>query len=157
MLRNIGLALVLVCSAGCSYHPAPPPSAPGEPARAAENIPQHDRIIIEKSRHQLRYYANGQLVASYKVALGQNPVGAKTCSGDKRTPEGIYFVSEHIRDSGFYRALRISYPNLADLQRARKQGCDPGGDILIHGLQNGFGYVGRLHAEVDWTRGCIAI
>jgi murein L,D-transpeptidase YafK len=152
------LLLALACASGCSHRPMPSPApVPVVQAATAEPIPQQNRIIIEKSHHQLRYYANGELVAAYKVALGQNPVGAKTCSGDKRTPEGIYFVSEHIPDSGFYRALRISYPGLADLQRAQQQHCSPGGDILIHGLQNGFGYVGRLHSEVDWTRGCIAV
>ena len=28
---------------------------------------------------------------------------------------------------------------------------------MIHGMKNGFGYVGRLHTFVDWTDGCIAV
>ncbi len=154
--RLTAIALATACMQACTHHPAITP-APATPATTEELPPERPRIIIEKARRELLYYANGQLQATYKVALGQQPVGAKTCSGDKRTPEGIYFVTEHVPDSGFYRALRLSYPSAADYARARKQGCDPGGGILIHGLQNGFGYVGRLHSDVDWTRGCIAV
>ena len=28
---------------------------------------------------------------------------------------------------------------------------------MIHGIKNGFSEVGEAHAEVDWTRGCIAV
>ncbi len=33
----------------------------------------------------------------------------------------------------------------------------PGGDILIHGLPNGQGSIGRAHLQSDWTWGCIAV
>ena len=91
------------------------------------------------------------------MALGRNPVGPKTCQGDNRTPEGIYAVTEHKRDSGFYRALRLSYPAPVDYARAAKMGCEPGGDIMIHGLENGYGWVGTAHRSADWTRGCVAV
>jgi len=28
---------------------------------------------------------------------------------------------------------------------------------MIHGIQNGLGWIGRLHRWVDWTDGCIAV
>jgi L,D-peptidoglycan transpeptidase YkuD (ErfK/YbiS/YcfS/YnhG family) len=28
---------------------------------------------------------------------------------------------------------------------------------MIHGIKNGFSWVGDLHTEVDWTKGCIAV
>jgi murein L,D-transpeptidase YafK len=28
---------------------------------------------------------------------------------------------------------------------------------MIHGIRNGFGWVGRLHRLFDWTQGCIAV
>jgi L,D-peptidoglycan transpeptidase YkuD (ErfK/YbiS/YcfS/YnhG family) len=28
---------------------------------------------------------------------------------------------------------------------------------MIHGIKNGFSQVGALHAETDWTEGCIAV
>ena len=54
-------------------------------------------------------------------------------------------------------ALHISYPNAADQARARKLGVQPGGDILIHGLPNGQGAVGKAHLQSDWTWGCVAV
>jgi murein L,D-transpeptidase YafK len=28
---------------------------------------------------------------------------------------------------------------------------------MIHGLKKGFGWLGRDHSRVDWTKGCIAV
>jgi len=33
----------------------------------------------------------------------------------------------------------------------------PGGLIMVHGIRNGLGVVGRLHTVIDWTDGCIAV
>lgn len=40
-----------------------------------------------------------------------------------------------------------------------KQGDNktPGGDIMIHGIKNGMGWIGSFHRWVDWTQGCIAV
>jgi len=93
----------------------------------------------------------------YKVALGRSPVGAKTRKGDHKTPEGQYFIDAKKANSRFYRALHISYPNQIDRERAQKSGQDPGGDVEIHGIENGLGWIGGLHRAVDWTDGCIAV
>lgn len=128
-----------------------------DPSMAFRAPVQTDKVVVEKSRRKMTVWRQGQVVATFPVALGRAPVGAKTCEGDMRTPEGKYRVTEHKPDSAFYRALRLSYPEEPDIARAREQGCSPGGNILIHGLENGFGYVGDAHRSVDWTRGCIAI
>ena len=36
-------------------------------------------------------------------------------------------------------------------------GRSPGGDIKIHGMPDGKGYLGAVHTATDWTLGCIAI
>ena len=61
------------------------------------------------------------------------------------------------RDSRFNLSRRISYPNERDKKGAKELGVSPGGDIMIHGIKNGFSWVGDAHAEVDWTKGCIAV
>jgi murein L,D-transpeptidase YafK len=48
-------------------------------------------------------------------------------------------------------SLHISYPDAADVARAREAGVDAGGDIMIHGLRDG------VRVEGDWTQGCIAV
>lgn len=120
-------------------------------------IPEGNRIVVEKSRRLLHVYHNREAIVTFRIALGKSPVGKKNCMGDNRTPEGYYSIIEHKKNSNFYRALRISYPNAADRARAQKMGCNPGGNIMIHGLENGFGWVGRTHRTIDWTNGCIAI
>ena len=40
---------------------------------------------------------------------------------------------------------------------AAKRDVAPGGDIMIHGMRNGLGLIGRLHRQLDWTAGCIAV
>jgi len=116
-----------------------------------------DRVVVWKSKRQLELYAKGKLVKSYVVALGRNPVGPKEQDGDKRTPEGIYSIELHKEQSSFHRALRVSYPSPADRAAAAKRGVAPGGDIMIHGLHNGLGLIGRMHRWMDWTSGCMAV
>ncbi|QOY86895.1 L,D-transpeptidase family protein [Paludibaculum fermentans] len=122
--------------------------------RAAE---QADRIVIHKARRELLLLQNGKVFRTYKVALGKQPVGAKVQQGDMRTPEGLYRIDGRYARSQYHRALHISYPNESDRARARKLGVQPGGDILIHGLPNGQGAVGKAHLQSDWTWGCVAV
>ena len=98
-----------------------------------------------------------QVIKTYKVALGGEPVGPKTRQGDHRTPEGLYVIDSRNVHSQFHRSLHISYPNPTDREHARKLGAPPGGDIYIHGLPNGYGFVGAAHRARDWTDGCIAV
>ncbi len=116
-----------------------------------------DRLVVNKSKRQLLLYRGGNVIASYRVALGHNPEGPKMRKGDGRTPEGTYSISGKNAASAFHKALRVSYPNAADRERARRQGVDPGGDIMIHGLPNGRGFIGAAHRLIDWTDGCIAV
>lgn len=116
-----------------------------------------DRVLIEKSKRRLTLLYRGAPLKMYDVALGNDPVGKKTKEGDGRTPEGIYAIDRRNRNSNYHRALHISYPNTADTARARSRGVSPGGEIMIHGLPNGMGAIGKLHTARDWTLGCIAV
>lgn len=116
-----------------------------------------DRLVIEKEKRVLHLYCGEKELRTYPVSLGREPVGAKTREGDNKTPEGIYRVCEHKRDSSCHRALRVSYPEEKDRALADELGVSPGGNIMIHGLLNGFGWIGRAHRWVDWTAGCIAV
>lgn len=141
-MRHLGAALCLaVACFGAIAQPAPV---------------QADRVVIDKERRLLRLYAGMRELARFRVALGREPTGRKECRGDNRTPEGRYRVSGRKENSDFHRALRISYPSPADIQRAREKGCDPGGDIMIHG------YLSPRRPPAaprtgDWTQGCVAV
>lgn len=116
-----------------------------------------DRILIEKEQRRLMLISKGEVLKTYKIALGGNPNGPKERQGDNKTPEGTYFIDSRNKDSRYHLALRISYPNERDRKRAKELGASPGGDIMIHGLKNGFSWVGDFHTGIDWTKGCIAV
>jgi murein L,D-transpeptidase YafK len=116
-----------------------------------------DKVLVVKSERRMELLRGGKMLQSYRVALGRNPAGPKTRSGDHRTPEGIYVLDWRNPGSKFHRSIHISYPTISDTTRARSIGESAGGDIMIHGLQNGLGWLGRLHRFVDWTDGCIAV
>ena len=119
--------------------------------------PKVDKILILKRERKLILLSGSKEVRSYRVALGPNPVGPKTYRGDNRTPEGFYKIDGRNPGSAYHRSLHVSYPNADDRARAKKLGKNPGGDIFIHGLPNGQGWVGKAHALHDWTLGCIAV
>ncbi len=116
-----------------------------------------DKVLIEKKERRLTLISKGKMLKTYKIALGGNPNGPKERQGDNKTPEGTYIIDSRNRDSSYHLSLHISYPNEKDKKRARQLGVSPGGDIMIHGIKNGFSWVGDAHAEVDWTKGCIAV
>lgn len=116
-----------------------------------------DRVLVEKSKRLLTLYRADQPLKQYRVSLGGNPLGHKVQEGDSRTPEGHYLIDFRKADSSYYRALHISYPSPADTDAARARGVAPGGAIMIHGIRNGLGWIGRLHRLLDWTAGCIAL
>jgi tetratricopeptide (TPR) repeat protein len=116
-----------------------------------------DRILIEKNERRLMLISKGEVIKTYKIALGGDPIGPKEREGDNKTPEGTYVIDSRNRNSHYHRSLHISYPNERDKKRAREQGVSPGGNIMIHGIKKGFSWVGDAHTEVDWTRGCIAV
>jgi murein L,D-transpeptidase YafK len=116
-----------------------------------------DKVLIEKKERRLTLLTRGEVIKTYKIALGGNPVGPKERQGDNKTPEGTYIVDSRNRDSVYHLSLHISYPNEKDKMRAKGLGVSPGGDIMIHGIKNGLTWVGASHAEVDWTKGCIAV
>lgn len=124
---------------------------------AVASLERVDRVVVMKKERRLLLIRNGEVLKSYRVALGKNPVGPKMRQGDRRTPEGSYVVDYRKSRSRFYKALHISYPNASDLAQARKTGVAPGGDIMIHGLPEGYEDLGEFQATVNWTKGCIAL
>jgi len=123
----------------------------------ANEAPKVTRIVIVKSERTMALLSEGQVVKTYKVALGTAPVGRKERQGDHKTPEGLYVIDSKNAKSQFHLSLHISYPNAEDRARARRMGVSPGGAIMIHGLPREFACMGALHRQTDWTDGCVAV
>lgn len=122
----------------------------GEPPDLLPVAQRADAIQVYKAQRRMELLRAGRVIATYRIALGDAPVGHKRQQGDEKTPEGDYRITYRNPRSRFHLSLRVSYPNEADRRQARARGVDPGGDIMIHGATPP-GYRG------DWTDGCIAV
>jgi murein L,D-transpeptidase YafK len=120
-------------------------------------LPRADSILVIKHAHTLTLLRDGQIIKQYRVALGRGGLGPKQQAGDNRVPEGTYRIVSRNPHSAFYRSLRVGYPTPQQIAAAHTQGVDPGGDIMIHGIRNGLGWLGPAQRLLDWTKGCIAV
>ncbi|SDG62206.1 L,D-transpeptidase catalytic domain [Pedobacter terrae] len=116
-----------------------------------------DYIIVKKSDRQLLAYAKHKLIKTYKISLGDSPVGHKEFEGDEKTPEGFYIINAKNPNSGYHKNLGVSYPNKEDIAKAKALDKLPGGDIKIHGIRNKLGFIGKFQRFFDWTNGCMAL
>lgn len=113
-------------------------------------------LIVEKMLHKLTVYkatpfGDYEIVKTYQAITGKNP-GDKKFVGDKRTPEGVYFITGKITGSKLPPkygpgALTLDYPNIFD-QRLSKTGYG----IWIHGVEDDT----RVFKPFD-TDGCVAL
>ncbi len=127
------------------------------PERKLDTGKKIDKILVLKSKRQLQVFNKKELIKTYKISLGREPVGAKQFKGDNKTPEGKYTINDKNQNSGYHLNLGVSYPSSSDIKFAKNKGKSPGGLIKIHGLKNGLGYIGKFHRAFDWTHGCIAV
>lgn len=145
-----------------------------EPSLTPEQA-QDVSIVVHKSDHLLTVYNGESVIAQYSVGLGSaSAEGAKEKQGDKRTPEGEYYICVLNNQSKFYLSLGLSYPNANDAARGLESGLitqaqyddiiasldageqpdwytSLGGQIMIHGQK------GNLGGQTDWTTGCVAV
>ena len=173
MLRRFRLVIALAAAgfAGAGLGvadnmPAPLPAASvtagdggnggGSGGETAE-LPSADHAIVRKSERRLYLMKGGNVVRSYRVALGLQPAGSKERSGDFRTPEGEYQLTRRNAHSDYFLSIQVSYPNAADLDRARRNRWQAGGSIMVHGLPNSLRHPPDYYATADWTDGCIAL
>ena len=135
----------------------PPVAVVAGPVHGGGPIALADSIVIEKKAHRLTLYHMGRPIRTYLVALGADVEKDKVSAGDRRTPEGLFYIEDRNPYSQYHLALQISYPDVSHRARAEALGVSPGGNIMIHGLPNGKGKTGAFHRTVDWTNGCIAL
>ncbi|HEV2904436.1 MAG TPA: L,D-transpeptidase family protein, partial [Pyrinomonadaceae bacterium] len=114
------------------------------------------RILVKKGERRLLLFSDGQLIRTYRIGLGLSPEGDKVRQGDRRTPEGDFYIFTRNDKSAFYLSLGVSYPNAPHANRGLRDGLISksqhdtimralklkktppqntglGGDIYIHG------------------------
>ncbi|MGH8597083.1 MAG: L,D-transpeptidase family protein [Gammaproteobacteria bacterium] len=137
-------------------------------------------LEIDKSKRELVVRQGTRIARRYTVALGRGGVGGKRVRGDNKTPEGVYYVTGFNDQSPFDTFIRLNYPNIKDgffgLQRAlitraefdqivdaqRQDALPPqqtplGGAIGIHGLGDENPGKLTIQANLNWTKGCVAL
>jgi len=157
-VASVLIALALI---GAHVPGARANNLPQPPARASldegDELPIADRVVVRKSERRLLLMKGNEVLRSYRVALGADPVGHKQKAGDSRTPEGSYQLVRRNPRSDFFLSIQVSYPSARDASYARRHGWDPGGSIMIHGLPNNPRYPPEYYSRQDWTDGCIAV
>jgi murein L,D-transpeptidase YafK len=135
-----------------------------------ENKPLNASIKVYKGIRILELYGDDNLIGRFRIALGIAPIGDKEKEGDKKTPEGKYYICTRNDRSKYNLFLGLSYPNVEDARRGLEEdlisesefekiqstivsGKRPvwntslGGQVGIHGGGT----------SSDWTVGCIAV
>ena len=141
--------LALLCLTFTAFsHANATPSLGGSPI---------DKVLVIKSERKLHLVSAGQTLKSYRVSLGKQPDGAKLREGDKRTPEGFYWIDWRKTSDKYNLSMHISYPNIKDQANARQAGVPPGGMIMIHGTPIDDEFPEWYFHTLDWTEGCIAM
>lgn len=165
----IGFALlvILLGLAFYKYEKFIPNLAPIHPALSAQEIEEINKtkpvttIEVFKQQWQLKLKHHDQIIRSYPIRLGFNPMGHKQFEGDGKTPEGTYTIDWRNPQSAYYKSLHISYPNPNDLAYAKQRQKSAGGDVMIHGTvptpATAFPASSTYMPRKDWTLGCIAV
>lgn len=128
------------------------------------------RIVIFKSKRQLELYSDGDVVRTYRVGLGLNPVDDKQREGDRATPEGEFYIFTKNPKSAYHLSLGISYPNIEDAERGLRAGLITRAqhDQIVSAIKRkaappqytalgGLIYIHGNGAGSDWTWGCVAL
>jgi murein L,D-transpeptidase YafK len=178
-LRLLAALMLLSC-----ISPAPGPTA--AKTAAVASLPSLSsgqlRLVIWKSRYTVALYKGETPVKIYRAAFGKGyREGDKRRRGDKRTPEGEFYICTMNHSKRFYKFMGLSYPGLKhaeyglqagmispfEYQRIKKA-CELrqpppwetrlGGAVGIHGRTPVPGAAPQPDlTAMNWTDGCIAL
>jgi murein L,D-transpeptidase YafK len=176
LFRLFALLLLAGCFSQAPNAPVPPPG--GSSGMASSGASRH-RIVISKSAYSLTLFRDDREVKTYRAVFGKGyHDGDKRGRGDKRTPEGDFYVCAMHPSKRFYKFLGLSYPSLKHaesglrfgtisqreylmIKQALEEGRQPPWDTRLGGA---VGIHGRTAAGVtpfpgmeNWTDGCIAL
>jgi murein L,D-transpeptidase YafK len=176
---TIAMALFLTAAAGCQQarsiekvSPDPRVQKQTSPAdRKPLELPlRNPNIVVRKSERRLDLYSDRDLLRTYKIGLGFNPVADKVKEGDGATPEGDFYIFVKNNRSAYYLSLGLSYPNAEDAERGLRDGLTTKAehDAILEAIKKktappqytnlgGLIYIHGHGARSDWTWGCVAL
>jgi murein L,D-transpeptidase YafK len=178
LFRIITALLLLSC-----ISPAPEATVPKADVFADRlaATPGQLRLIIWKSQYTVTLYKGETPVRTYRAVFGRGfQDGDKRVQGDRRTPEGEFYICTMNHSKRFYKFLGLSYPDLKHAEYGLKSGMisqseyrmikkaveerqQPpwdtrlGGAVGIHGRVLEGSAASRSFVGMNWTDGCIAL
>ncbi len=177
LLRLLASLLLLSCMAPVSEAP----SKQAVLASLSDPATGPLMIVIRKSGYTLTLYKGDTAVKTYRAAFGKGfDDGDKRRQGDKRTPEGAFYICSMNPSKRFYKFLGLSYPSLKHaeyglqaklitpeeflaIKKALEERQPPpwdtplGGAVGIHGRSLDNPTSGLSVTDTNWTDGCIAL
>ncbi len=151
---------------------------PGQKLIIPEDLVDQIKIVIKKSHQKLAIYRGDTKIKVYKAQFGEGGMGDKDIQGDRKTPEGTFYITEKsvLDPADKYlgsRWMRLSYPNIEDADRGLDQGIIDKAtrDSIVWAINNkqtppqrtalggGIGIHGGDVPEFggNWTWGCIGL
>ena len=183
--RNIFFSLRLLASLAflscISPDPGAPPKKTTDFASALSSLEGQIRLIIWKSHYTLTLYKGDIPIKTYHAVFGKGyRDGDKQIMGDKRTPEGEFYICTMSDSKRFYKFMGLSYPGLKHAERGLRSSIitpdeyalikkalaerqQPpwdtrlGGAVGIHGRTLDDGGLPQALSRQNWTDGCIAL
>ena len=183
--RNIYFALRLFSAFLLLLCISPAPEAPqGKPATLASQLSAvagRLKLVIWKSNYTVTLYKGETPVKTYRAVFGKGyQDGDKQQMGDKRTPEGNFYICTMNHSKRFYKFMGLSYPGLkhaeyglqsrritlaeySQIKKAIEARLPPpwetrlGGAVGLHGRMLDEESGERSYAGLNWTDGCIAL
>ena len=177
-IRLLFLVLLLSCL-------SPAPECPVDKSPTFESfvasLSGRLRLVIWKSQYSLTLYKGDRPVKTYHAVFGKGfRDGDKRMTGDKRTPEGEFYICTMNHSKRFYKFMGLSYPGLkhaafglqsrlispgdyAMIKKAIEERQPPpwdtrlGGAVGIHGRMLDGAAAPQDYSQTNWTDGCIAL
>ncbi len=184
-LRNSchALRLLAVFLLLCCLSPSPEASASKAVALATRlsSIEGQVKLIVSKSGYTVTLYKGEVPVKTYHAVFGKgHREGDKQRVGDRRTPEGQFYICTMNDSKRFYKFMGLSYPDLKHAEYGLRSGMispveylmirkaiegrlSPpwetrlGGAVGIHGRTLDAGEAQQPYISTNWTDGCIAL
>lgn len=177
-LRLLAAFLLLICI-------SPAPQAPvGKATTFASRLsstPGRLKLVIWKSHYTVTLYKGETPVKTYRAVFGKGyQDGDKRMEGDRRTPEGEFYICTMNHSKRFYKFMGLSYPGLRHaeygiqsrtispveytmIKKAIEGRRQPpwetrlGGAVGLHGIMPDAENAQRRYVGANWTDGCIAL
>lgn len=120
-------------------------------------------IHVDKSNYQLSILIDSQVIKTYPIVLGFNPVDDKMKEGDGCTPEGVFELIDLYPHAKWSKFMWIGYPNDESWKKFEANKASGlisesdgiGGEVGIHGVPEGMDAL--IDVGKNWTLGCISL